>query len=96
MYGVIFNLFHTNNFVIFENMRITIAEYAKWKKVSVQAVTWHLRKNKKLGNPLHTNLPDISAVHKMGRSYELEFNGCKIVYASTKRPHNVLKSKSKI
>lgn len=75
-------------------MRITIADYAKWKKVSVQAVTWRIRKNAQINEPLHTDLPDVTAVYKLGRSYELEFNGVWIEVSNKKL--KVLKTKAEL
>lgn len=56
-------------------MRITIKQYAVFKWVTSQAITHRLRKNSDNGLALNNGLPEITRVTKLGRSYELEFNG---------------------
>jgi ferritin-like protein len=56
-------------------MRITIKQYAELRGVSAQAITHILRKNRERQEPLHTGLSGVNKVYKLGRSYELDFNG---------------------
>ena len=77
-------------------MRISISEYAKWKRVSVQAVTWRLRKNAQDKEPLNEGLPDVKEVHRLGRSYELDFNGIWVPHIVGKKTTKILKSKSEL
>lgn len=77
-------------------MRITIAEYAKWARVSIQAVTWRLRKNAQDNEPLNNKLPEVKAVRKLGRSYELDFDGIYVPHTIGKKVTKSLKSKSEL